>query len=366
MTRLRSRRFEASDAARLNDLYNCMVPGRWSLKRRRSLTLMRSLWYQAPGGPIDSWIVEAEQHDGSWQIVGHHALCPVRFTCGSHDLLCAKTANSILLPEYRSRFLYLRFEKECLLETGDRFDATYSLAPGTTRLRRALGYEGGGTGVRLVRGLHSPDALSRLFGHLANRYPLAAWGGVARALADVSASEGSGAHLKLCEYTNAEAMQSTFFSQFWGEARRSAGMSPRRDVADLAWRFWNRPDSTYATLVYESEGGYAYGIVNTTNPCAFHLEDIYVSPAVAGLLDPFLTSVFYWCAGRGALLLLFSTTTDGQPAGLLDVFTRRMRPHPLARIRPANDFPRRFSTAARAKLEAEASPWNATMLLAPV
>jgi hypothetical protein len=367
MTRLRSRRFEARDEAGVNDLFNRTVFRLWTGKAPRSLQLLRWLWYHAPGGPVDSWIVEAEHGDGSWRIAGHHALCPMRFTLGGEDLLCAKTANSILLPEYRSKFLYLRFEKECLDEAGDRFDATYSLAPGTTRLRKALGYQGAGTGVRMVRGLQACDSLSRLFGHFANRYPRRTWGALARVMAAVSEPEQRSVRLKLQEYTPEEAMQSPFFSQFWQEARLSAGMSARRDLPDLAWRFWKRPDSTYATLIHEGEcGSRGYCIVNTTNPCSFHLEDIFFFPPRTDALDAFLTSLFQWSARRGALLLLFSTTTDGQPSGFLDVFARRMRPHPLQHFRPPHELPRRFSSGVRAKFGAGISRWNATALLAPV
>lgn len=364
MSALRSRHFQPGDETELNALYNRMV-GTRGLAPARSLQLFRWLWYHAPGGPIASWVVESEQSDGSWKIVGHHALFPVRFTLGEEDLLCAKTANSFLLPEFRSKFLYLRFEKDCLAEADSRFDATYSCARGVTRIRKPLGYAGDARWIRMVRGLQSPSALSRLAGVLANRYPGPAWGHMAHMLAAVSERDDRSLPLKLLELSSGEAMRSAFFSQFWREARMCAGMSPRRDPADLTWRFWQRPGTTYATLIHESCGSCGYCIVNTSNPCSFFLEDIFVLPLRAGLLEALLAALFQWCARRGALLLTFCTASDGQPPEFMETFARYMRPHPLQRFRPPKEMPRRVSPHVKAKLGIAVPCWNATSLLAP-
>lgn len=128
MTTFRTRRLLASDEQPLNETYN-RVFSSVRTGPPRSLDHMRWIWHQAPGGPADSWIIETQDRTG-WRIIGHHALCPVFFTLGDERWLCGKTINTFLQPEFRDKFLYLRFERECLREADARFDATYSFAVG--------------------------------------------------------------------------------------------------------------------------------------------------------------------------------------------------------------------------------------------
>lgn len=129
MSDLRTRRLEPADEPAFNEAFCRFIRTRYH-RRPRSLEHMRWIWHGAPGGDAESWIVEAREA-GQWKIVGHHGLCPIRFTCGDEDWLCAKTMRTFLMPEYRDRFLYLRFEQERLADAAQRFDALYSTAPGT-------------------------------------------------------------------------------------------------------------------------------------------------------------------------------------------------------------------------------------------
>jgi len=365
MSPLRTRRFQPGDEVQIRDLLIKVKRGHPTVCNK-SLEFMRWQWLHAPGGPMDSWIIEAEEPDGSTKIVGHHGLCPTRFTFGDVDLLFAKTSNTMLLPEYRSKFLYLRFEQECLREADRRFDATYCCAPGTARLRSQLGYVSCSHWIHMVRGLQTPEMISRILGFVANRYSSFSWNKIKRSIAAVSSSLNSRLLLSLMEYSPIQAAQSDFFADFWSSARLVAGMSARRDVQDLTWRFWQRPGFRYSTLINTWEGGArAYCVVNITDPLIFHLEDIFVSPPRADLLQMFILAVFAWCARKGALLLRFSTTTDGQPKEFLDVFSRYMHLSPLRPFRPEVDFPRRFSSQGKSKLGRANVPSNATLLLLP-
>src|SRR6185312_13782071 len=127
----------------------------------RSLEEMQRIWWGGPGGPVKSWIVEADDGAG-WRLAGHHGLCPVRFTFGKRDLLFAKTVNSFLLPEFCNRFVYLRFEQRCLAEVEHEFDATYTLTGFAVLLRRALGYDTATVELDFEQGLRSPGLVSRL------------------------------------------------------------------------------------------------------------------------------------------------------------------------------------------------------------
>jgi len=363
MSQLRTRRFQTGDEFEIWEILKKMK-GANRFAKVGSLDLMRWRWHQAPGGPMDSWVIESEQPDGAWKIVGHHGLCPTRFTLGDQNLLCAKTTNSMLLPQFRSKFLYLRFEQQCLREADKRFDATYSCAPGTARLRKPLGYVGDSIWIHMTRGLQTPETVSRLLGFLAGQFPDREWDRTRRAIATVSSVVGNESPLSLLEYSSAEAPKALFFADFWESARPLAGMSPRRDVADLVWRFWQRPDFEYLTLTYTWEGGArAYCVVNVTNPLIFYLEDIFIVPPRANLFEVFLTALFAWCAQKGALLLRFSTTSDGQPEEFLDVFARHMYLSPLRHFRREMEFPRRFSAQGKIRTGGKVLRWNTTRFL---
>jgi hypothetical protein len=362
MSPMRTRRFQPGDEPRVRDLLT-QIKRAYRAFKPKSLELMHWKWHLAPGGPMDSWVIESQQADRDWKIVGHHSLCPIRFTDGDQDLLCAKTVNSMLLPEFRSKFLYLRFEQECLREAENRFDATYSCAARVARLRKPLGYVAKTNWIQMVRGLQSPEKVSRLLGHLACRYPHYPWGRIKRSILAVSSVAKKKVPIQLTEYSSIEAPCSRFFADFWDSARTHAGISPRRDIADLSWVLWQRPHCQYSTLTYTWEGGArAYCAINVTDSHNFSLDDIFVAPARVDLLEEFLTSVFAWCAKQGALLLRFSTTRDGQPEGFLDVFARRMYLPPLRRYRPEIEFPRRLSREGRIKID---SGWNVTNIVRP-
>ncbi len=145
-----------------------------------------------------------------------------------------------------------------------------------------------------------------------------------------------------------------------------AGMSPRRDAVDLAWRFWQRPDSKYSTLTCAWEGGArAYCVINVTDPLLLNLEDIFIVPLRPDLLEAFLATLFAWGAQQGALLLRFSTTTNGQPQEFLETLARHMYLPPLRHFRPQMEFPRRFSLQGKSKVGNADLKWNATRLLRP-
>src|SRR5262249_45125902 len=145
-------------------------------------------------------------------------------------------------------------------------NATYSCAPKTARLRKPLGYINSSSWIHMTRGVQSPEKISRLMGFLAGRFPDTRWKKTASAVAAISAV-AKNSPLSLVEHSSDQAPQQRFFKDFWESARPFAGMAPRRDVEDLTWRFWQRPDFQYRTLTYAWQGGArAYCVINTTNP----------------------------------------------------------------------------------------------------
>jgi hypothetical protein len=364
MSDFRTRRFQAGDENELNEVYN-RVTGKTRKGMPRSLEIMRWVWHNAPGGPADSWVIEHQDSTG-WKIIGHHALCPTRFTHGNEDWLCAKTMNTFLVPEFRDKFLYLRFEKECLKEADGRFDATYSIAPASVRLRKSLGYESYGNWIQFERGFQPLHLIYRTVAYFAGRYSYPARVRMSNALAAISAIPTRKPPHELTEHSAADAAASSFFADFGTEARREAGMAPRRDSADLEWRFWKHPGFTGTTLTYTwPEGGRAYFIVETSNPLLYALADFCITPANPQRFEFLLDALFIWCADQGALAIKCLTMAQGLPAQLLEVFLRKMKPFALQRFRPAYVLPRHFSPRGRARGGSAIQDWNATELLMP-
>jgi hypothetical protein len=362
VTVFRTRRTLPTDEPDLNAVYN-QITGGTRVGKARSLEEMHWIWHQAPGGATDSWIVEA-QLDGGWKIVGHHALCPIRFTLKDEDWLCAKTINTFLLPEFRDQFLYLRFERECLDVAETRFDVTYSAAPGAARLRKALGYDTSVSWIRFERGFQPQHLIARAITALAGRYSHIARLRLSKTLTSISAVPTENPPIELTEHSAGEVNSSGFFRDFWSEARATAGLAPRRDIADLEWRFWKRPGFEGSILTYTWPGdGRAYCIVDTSNPIGYSLADFFITPASPKLFDRLLDALFVWCARRGALALKFSTTTDGLPPQLMEVAYHKMKLFPLRRYMLQSDLPRRLTPLARGRCKGTLPKWNATEIL---
>ncbi len=356
----RTRRMESDDEAQVNDIFNMLVAGTLA---PRSLDVMRRIWHDGPAGPVRSWVVETHTENEKWRLIGHHGLCPVRYTAGDKDLIFAKTVNSFLLPEFRDKFLYLRFEQRCLAEVEDLFDATYSLWPARARLRAALRYDVDLLSLSLERGLQASDILSRLLVRIAWRYAHFPARQMTQLLGYVRPSRKS--PLTLVEFDAEAAISSSFFAGFWDEARLTAGLAPRRDVADLSWRFWKMPGAHRTTLTYTWPNGVrGYCIINHTRPFHFTLEDIFLAMPLPDLLQQFLDAIFAWCAKRGALMLVFWTAAGGQTVSLMKVYrhnfgvslSRRHRDGPVAR---------RLTSRGRERLGADWPACNITSIVGP-
>jgi hypothetical protein len=351
MTRFRTRRMTSDDAPALNDAYNSL-----GVAPFRSLEEMQQIWRGGPGGPMKSWVVEADDGTG-WQLIGHHGLCPVRFTLGSRNLLFAKTVNSFLLPDFRNRFVYLRFEQCCLAEVEREFDATYTLAQYAVRMRAALGYDTGTLEMDFEQGLRVPAILPRLLMRLVWRFPRI------RTLRPWRVLPGRKSSLALTEMDGATARNSRFFADFWNEARTAAGLAPRRDTGDLAWRFWDRPGRrTTLTHIWPC-GTRGYGIVCTSDGLHFTLEDIFLSAPRPDLLEALLVSLLSWCADKGGLMLSFMTTAESQSPQMLAACRKHLSAS-LSRHHRGQHVSRRLTALGRERIGESWPPMNITPMAA--
>ena len=320
----RYRRFRDGDAAGINRLYE-EITG-----RRRSIPQFEWQWLRAPGGAAEIWLIDAIVADREPKLIGHHGIMPIRFTNGKDDLLLGKTENTMVLPEYRSRILYPRFEKRFAAEYEGRFAALFSTTgpPEAIRQRRALGYRFSATWTR-ARFPTSKAATARLLYRTVLRRVFGSRATPADAgrVEDGIRVPRAGAPRTLRALSDEEAAKDAFFDTFWSRHRSRYGLTPRRDRDDLEWRFWSNPYSRHITLVSDTAAEDAGYVIIRRNKAERHsvlIEDLVPGdPDVPGF-SRLLESALSWMRENGIAWADFSTTADpGVAASLAEAMSPR-------------------------------------------
>lgn len=299
----RWRAYDAGDETAINDLY-LRITG-----RTRTSEQWAWQWQQAPGGTGDIWLIEAVHPDGCVELIGHHGIMPVRFTLGPTDLLFGKTENTMVLPEYRKRILYPRYEQRFAARYEPRYHALFStMGPAEAiRQREALGYTASHSWMRLEKSSYVWRVFARVLARFPNGCPERAIKALVRSSPNTKLPSG------VDILTNREARSNSFMRNYWKHARNSWGVSPRRDVEDLAWRYWNNPYTEYyAVIVQNLQVGSGVGIA-MQGPNAGHwvLVDFSIEKPCAKLFEYALNAVAQGLRKRfGCKIISFSFTDD--------------------------------------------------------
>lgn len=136
--KFRIRRSTEDDIPAILDLFN--VIRRTEIHPIITQQLLYRQFYSSYYGEADRWVVEVHAGSKIPKIMAHHGVLPIHVICRGEAWKIGKTIKSMLHPLYQRRFQYLRFERRCLNEIENNYDALYSTNPGTARLRSALGY----------------------------------------------------------------------------------------------------------------------------------------------------------------------------------------------------------------------------------
>lgn len=263
MDRFSYRQYRPGDSDAINQLY-FEVTG-----RERSIDEYLWQWHQSPSGPGDIWLIHDNKNNG--KLIGHHGVMPIRFTLGDKDLLFGKTENTMVLPRYRSAILYPRYELRFQRQYEARYHALFStMGPDAAiRLRRAMGYS---FPVRWNSFLVGNSWLSEFYclNIMLSRLLKKSQEGALKEEAELKKRIRGAGFL-----TSNVAKDHPFFSSFWPDARLNHGIAPRRDRADLKWRFWCNPYTDYFTYVLDSEVFSGYVIFSLRGRTA-KLEDYAV------------------------------------------------------------------------------------------
>lgn len=350
------RRYRAGDEIAINKLYR-QITG-----RERTVEQFQWQWLAGPEGPGDIWLIEAIDSAGNIKLIGHHGVMPVAFSDGGKDLLFGKTENTMVLPDYRRKILYPRFEKKFQREYESRYDALFStMGPAAAiRQRKALGYD---FPVEWVTSRHTPSFVTE-----------------ARFLCSLIADKiktpkkfqtpfgrQCATYGKLRKYgflDHDEAKKSKFFENFWEEARINFAVAPRRRKQDLNWRFWSNPYKDHLTLVVQEGGVYGYCIVSIlpSHHNEAFLEDFCVRSNTAREAGQLFRRLLQALKDSNVYSLQVSRTTDSRLSsyGILEknemYLSRKMNSYRKHQARP---MPRKL-TDNGALGEPEKNAWDVT------
>ena len=351
----RYRQYQDGDAEAINHLYAAITG------RSRSIRQFEWQWLEAPGGKGDIWLIEAISDDGETKLIGHHGIMPIRFSLGNEDLLFGKTENTMVLPEYRSKILYPRYERRFAQVYEDRFDALFSTFGHATaiRQRRAMGYAFSSKWVQLRIPTSGTGNILFVYRALRSRLGLKESDGselVRRSPGDIAITSGT-SPFELRALDDAQTRNEPFFDSFWPDCRSEYGLTPRRDRKDLDWRFWSNPNTSYITLISDrasAEPGYVVVRTSESSPDTASIEDIVPSEPNAKKFGRLLDSALAWMKVNGYRWVDLSLTSDACAdgriaAGIENRNLLLLRARSRFRPDPGKFMPRKITASGESK-----------------
>lgn len=292
------RRYQDGDAPAINELY-FKVTG-----RLRTVEEHAWQWLTPPAGESEMWLIEAELDNKTRKLVGHHGVMAQQFSYRGALVSVGKTENTMVLPEYRDRLLYPRFERAFLNEYQHRFHALFStIGPSPAiRLRQAMGYEASQHWVNIYVGREPFLSIDLI------REQRATSPRNLRAMISPSSSVRINGGCVTC----LDGQEDTFdFDAFWETASVNYGLTPARTRANLQWRFWSNPYMRHHTLRLDDDAGdTAIAIVTVRRGYVLHVHDLYCeNPKRLGYFLQMLSRWSITNLGLGTIASL--STTDG-------------------------------------------------------
>jgi len=290
------RRYQEGDAAAINELY-FRVTG-----RQRTIQEHAWQWLQSPAGESEMWLIEVEADDGRKKLIGHHGVIAENFTYRGKMARVGKTENTMVLPEYREKILYPRYEKFFLSEYESRFHALFSTTGPVSaiRLRKAMGYKFDHEWTPFFVGCEPSLSLTiaqeRFFKKTIN---------YSRKLTSLNSQK-----INDVEITCIDAQHASFdFDGFWYQAAPNYGLTPARTRANLQWRFWSNPYSIYHTLILNSPNyGRAVAIISFRSGYILQIDDLYCTYPKD--LDFYISIISQWAKKFLKINAIKSTTTS--------------------------------------------------------
>ena len=258
------RKYQDGDAAAINALYFAVTG------RIRTIEQHAWQWLQSPAGESEMWLIEAELDDGGTRVIGHHGVMAEEFSYRGATIRVGKTENTMVLPEFRDKILYPRFEKTFLKQYEGKFHALFSTtgpAP-AIRLREAMGYKFNHEWKALYFGNEPSLSASMVLDRLWPRKPLS----LTQVLSSAAPNCIDGTQIQVIKPND----PSFDFDDFWAKVAPGYGVTPQRTRANLNWRFWSNPYHTHITVKLSStERGTCICVISSHSGHCLFLNDVY-------------------------------------------------------------------------------------------
>lgn len=295
------RPYQPGDETAINELYHAVTG------YTRSAEQHAWQWLRTPGGESEMWLIEAMQDDGQKKLIGHHGIMALEFTYKGIPVRVGKTENTMVLPDFREKILYPRYEKIFLSQYEHKFHALFSTIGPTAaiRLRNAMGYEAKHHWQNIYIGKEPYTSLTMLSNMVSNRL-----GKPPSCLIENIPINLLIGNTKIEAYAGNEALSAFDFDSFWKEISHNYPLTPARTKKSISWRYWENPYRQHITLIMNDEIlGVAVCILSLRRQGRGFVEDIYCDNI--SNLSRFLEIASAWA--KKALninLLEFSITTD--------------------------------------------------------
>lgn len=291
------RQYQDGDAAAINALYFAVTG------RIRTIEQHAWQWLQSPAGESEMWLIEAELDDGNTRLIGHHGVMAEEFSHRGATIRVGKTENTMVLPEFRDKILYPRFEKTFLKQYEGKFHALFSTtgpAP-AIRLREAMGYKFNQEWKPIYFGKEPRLSASLVLDRLLPRKPMY----LTQMLSSAAPICIDGTQIQVLKPND----PSFDFDDFWANAAPGYDVTPKRTLANLNWRFWCNPHHTHITVKLTSnEWGTCICVVSARNGRCVFVNDVFTDRPEN--TPYFLDQLSNWVRRVSSVACLQSHTTD--------------------------------------------------------
>ena len=214
----------------------------------------------------------------------------------------------MVLPEYREKILYPRYEKIFLKEYENEFHALFSTtgpAP-AIRLRKSMGYVFEHEWINIYIGSEPFSSLNLIKERYLNRED-----NISLQLSRLGSRCVNGTEIACID----DELESFDFDGFWAIASKKYSLTPARTRANLNWRFWSNPYNTYHTIkLVNPKHGFCIAIITIKSGYLLRLEDFYCEDP--NNLAYFLDVLRKWCKS----FLRIQTTVISSTTDNLDFF----------------------------------------------
>ena len=249
------RRATDADIKDINKLYTLIT------SRERTIEEYCWQWQSSPAGKGLQWVIVDESQD---EIIGHHGLMPFYFTYNGEQLIAAKTENTMVNPEYRSKMIYPIIEPKLLSSYKKKFDFIFSTKgpDPAIRLRHGLGYDLTHEWIRTDIVLSYKFYTSRIFSrHLINQ--------------DIAEKSRK---MNIIHMGEDVKDLSIFIEHTWSKVQKLSLLTPRRKWEDVKWRFFDNPYFSGYFITYNSSNVKGYAVIKKISYGVFQVEDLIIYP----------------------------------------------------------------------------------------